>query len=72
MQWKNYQQIKKFVNLERLYITCKKSGGLDLAELGITVGGWLTKFGQGLKFYKLTVDRNIRFFGLFSQGTALF
>ena len=36
-----------------LCITCGKSGSLHLAELGLTVvwlAGWLTKFGQGLKF----------------------
>ena len=40
----NFQQIKKFVNLTQLNITCEKSGGLHLAELGLTAGrqaGWL-------------------------------
>ena len=40
------------------------------------MAGWhavrQTKFGRGLKFLKLTVDRIIRFFALFTQGTALF
>ena len=38
----------------QLYITCEKSGGLHLAEPGLTAGrhagrqtGWLMKFGQG-------------------------
>ena len=49
VQWTNLQWIKKFVNLTRLYITCEKSGGLHLMEPSLTAG-WLTKFGQGLKF----------------------
>ena len=40
-QWKNLQWIEKFVNGTRLYITCEKSGGLHLAEPGLTAG-WLT------------------------------
>ena len=40
-------------------------------ELSLTAG-WLTKFGRGLKFYKLAVDQNIRFSTLCSQGAALF
>ena len=56
-QWTNLQRTKKFVNPMRLYITCEKSGGLHLAEPGLTAG-WLAvrpavcqmKFGQGLKF----------------------
>ena len=39
-QWMNLQQIEKFVNETRLYITCEKSGGLHLAEPGLTAG-WL-------------------------------
>ena len=39
-QWMNLQQIKNFVNGTRLYITCEKSGGLHLAEPGLTAG-WL-------------------------------
>ena len=37
-----------FVNRTQLYITCEKSGGLHLVELGLIVGrqaGWLTKLG---------------------------
>ena len=37
-QWANLQQIEKFVNRMRLYITCEKSGGLHLAEPGLTAG----------------------------------
>ena len=36
-----------------LHTTCEKSGGLHPAEPDLTAGweaGWLTKFGQGLKF----------------------
>ena len=39
-QWMNLQRIEKFVNWMRLYITCEKSGGLHLAEPGLTAG-WL-------------------------------
>ena len=39
-QWMNLQRIEKFINGKRLYITCEKSGGLHLAELGLTAG-WL-------------------------------
>ena len=48
---------EKFENLARLYINCEKSGGLYLAEPGLTAGwlagwlaGWQTKFGRGLRF----------------------
>ena len=34
----NLQQIEKFVNVMRLYITCEKSGGLHLAEPALTAG----------------------------------
>ena len=37
-QWTNLQQIENFVNWTQLYITCEKSGGLDLAESGLTAG----------------------------------
>ena len=40
----NSQRIEKFENLTRFYVTCEKSGGLFLAEPGLTAG-WLTKFG---------------------------
>ena len=39
-QWTNLQRIEKFENLARLYINCEKSGGLYLAEPGVTAG-WL-------------------------------
>ena len=45
-QWMNLQQIKKFVNHSRLHITCEKSEGLDLAELGLTAG-WLAGHPSG-------------------------
>ena len=35
VQWTNLQQIKKFVNMTQLYITCEKSRGLHLAESGL-------------------------------------
>ena len=38
MQWKNLQQIKRFVSLMQLYIICEKSGGLHLAEMGLKAG----------------------------------
>ena len=68
-QGTNLQQIEKFVNRTQLYITFEKSGGLHLAEPSL-MAGWPTKFGHGLKFLMLVVDRNIRFSALFSQGTA--
>ena len=37
-QWTNLQRIEKFENRTRLYITCGKSGGLYLAEPGLTAG----------------------------------
>ena len=37
-QWTNLQRIDKFENRTRLYITCGKSGGLYLAEPGLTAG----------------------------------
>ena len=43
-QWMNLQRIEKFINGMQLYITCKKSGGLHLAEPGLTAGrqaSWL-------------------------------
>ena len=46
-QWTNLQRIEKFENWTRLYITCGKSGGLYLAEPGLTAGwlaGW--QFGR--------------------------
>ena len=49
----NLQRIKKFVNLTQLYITCEKSRGLHLVELGLTAGRQAVrhiKFGGGLKF----------------------
>ena len=42
-QWTNLQRIEKFQNRTRLYITCGKSGGLYLAEPGLTAG-W--QFGR--------------------------
>ena len=68
-QWMSLQWNKKFVNQMRLYLTCEKSGGLHLAEPGLTAGRLTvqqTKFGRDLKFYKLSVDRNIGFSPLFS------
>ena len=46
----NHPRIKKFVNLMLLYITCKKSAGLHIAEAGL-MAGRQTKFGQGLTYY---------------------
>ena len=75
VQRMNLQRIEKFINGTRLYITCEKSGGLHLAEPGLTAGwlaGWPTKFGRGLNIKKLAVDQKIRFSALFSQRTILF
>ena len=54
-----------------LYITCEKSGGLHLAEPGLTAGWQAGRRNLGVAL-KLAVDRNIRFSALFSQGTVLF
>ena len=40
VQWRNLQQIKRFINLTRLYITSKKSGDVHLAGPDLTAG-WL-------------------------------
>jgi len=45
-QWTNLQRIEKFENLARLYINCEKSGGLYLAEPGLTAG-WLAGWQAG-------------------------
>ena len=39
MQWTNIQLTKKFVDMMQLCITCKKFGGLHLAEFGL-LAGW--------------------------------
>ena len=47
-QWTDLQWIEKFVNQMQLYATCEKSGGLHLAEPGLTAG-WLAgrqNFGE--------------------------
>ena len=72
VQWMNLQQIKKFVNGMQLYITCEKSGGLYLAELGLTAGRLADEIWARLKILKLAVDRKIRFSALFSKRTVLF
>ena len=44
LQWTNLHWIEKFENLAQLCINCEKSGGLHLAEPGLTAGwlaGWL-------------------------------
>ena len=51
-QWTNLQQIEKFVNRTRLYITCEKSGGLDLAEPGITAGRLADEIWMRLEILK--------------------
>ena len=59
VQWTNLQRIKRFVSLMRLYISREKSGGLHLAEPGLTAGkqaGWLPKFRQSPKILKLPLD----------------
>ena len=41
---------QKCISRTQLYITCEKSGGLRLAEPGLTAGWLADKFGRGLKF----------------------
>ena len=60
VQWINLQRINRFANLTQLHISCEKSGGLHLAELGLTAGSPADKkFRRGSKFQKLAVDQNI-------------
>ena len=70
-QWTNLQRIEKFENLARLCIHCEKSGGLYLAEPGLTAG-W--QFGrqnldEARDFQYLL---QIEIFDFLSQSTALF
>ena len=40
-------------DFHKLYITCERSGGLHLVEMGLMAGSpavWPTKFGRGLNF----------------------
>ena len=37
-QWMNLQQVEKFVNWMRLYMTCEKSGSLHQVEPGVMAG----------------------------------
>ena len=68
----DFQWIEKFINRMRLYASCEKSGGLHLAEPGLTAGWLADEIWARVEILKLAVDRNIRFSTLFSQGTALF
>ena len=62
-----------YVNQMRLYITCEKSGGMCLAEPGLTAGRLACRLaGKIWARHKLAVNRNICISALFSQGTALF
>ena len=38
VQWTNLLWIEKFVTRMQLYMICEKSGGLHLAEPGLTAG----------------------------------
>ena len=76
-QWMNLQWFEKFVNGTQLYITCEKSGGLHLAEPGLTAGcrlaGWLAnEIWARLKILKACCRSKIQFSALFSQRTVLF
>ena len=51
-QWTNLQWIEKFKNLTQLYINCEKSGGLYLAEPGLTAGSMLDKIWARLDILK--------------------
>ena len=50
------QQMERFINRTRLYITCEKSGGLHLVESGLKAGrqaGWLAdKIWVRLEIFK--------------------
>ena len=71
VQWTNLQQIKRFVYLTQLYITCEKSGGLHQVEPGFTAVRQSGRQNLG-EVLKLAVDQNIQFSSLFSETTALF
>ena len=49
VQWMNVQRIKGFANPMQLYITCKRSEGLHLAELGLMPGYLTDKIWERLK-----------------------
>ena len=51
-QWTNLQRIEKFKNPMRLYINCEKSGGLYLAEPGLTAGWLADKIWARLEILK--------------------
>ena len=65
MQETNLQRIEKFKNPMRLYINSEKSGGLYLAELGLTAG-WLAGRQFGRRNLGEAADRNIRLSALFN------
>ena len=76
-QWAKFLQIKKFVNPTRLYITYGKSGGLHLAEPGLTAGRQAGRQAGSMSDkiwarYELAVDQNIRFSVLFNKHTENF
>ena len=68
----------EIVYLTQLYITCEKSGGLHLVELGLMAvrlsvyPSIRQTMWARLKILKAAVDQNIRFSSLFRQGTAFF
>ena len=57
MQWMNFQWINRFVNPMQLCISCEKSGGLLLAELGLMTGWLADEIQMESKNLKLAVDR---------------
>ena len=66
-QWTKLWRIEKFVNPIRLFMTSEKSGGLHLAEPGLTAGSLCNKIWARVEILKAC-----RFFTLFNQGTVLF
>ena len=71
-QWMNLQRIEKFVNGTRLYITCEKSGGLHLAEPGLTAGWLADEIWARFEILKACCRLKNSISALFSQRTVLF
>ena len=72
-QWKILNRNNSFVNPTRLPVSCEISGAVHLAQPGLTWGrqaGRQTKCWRISNILKLAVDRSIRHFALFNQGTA--
>ena len=68
VQWINLHQNNSFVNWRRLPLLCENSGAILLVLVGITAGRQSDEILIGLKF---SIDRIIRIFTAFNEGTVL-